>query len=102
MRKSKLKTFIRKFCNAAILGAKEQKNVEKIQSLFDSSERSGSPRGLISLLAKAMTDKAEIAIIYETGVVRLADQQKKKRSKKITKIRRKAPSGFWLALKITI
>jgi len=45
---------------------------EKIKSLFDSRERSGAQRGLISLIAEAMSCQKEIAIIYELGIARIA------------------------------
>lgn len=75
------------------------KDAEKIQSLFDSSERSGSPRGLISLLAKAMTDKAEIAIIYDAGVVRLADSAEKEKIKKDYEDKAKSSLGILVSFK---
>ena len=75
------------------------KDAEKIQSLFDSSERSGSPRGLISLLAKAMTDKAEIAVIYEAGVVRLADSTEKEKIKKDYEDKAKSSLGILVSFK---
>lgn len=54
----------------------------KIASLFDSAEKSGSPYGLISLIAQAMTKKQEVAIIYDSGVVRLATYDEKAKIKK--------------------
>ncbi len=75
------------------------KDAEKIQSLFDSSEKSGSPRGLISLLAKAMTDKAEIAIIYEAGVVRLATSIEKEQIKKDYEDKAKSSLGILISFK---
>ncbi len=83
-------------CYSRTEGAKD---VEKIQSLFDSSERSGSPRGLISLLAKAMTDKAEIAIIYEAGVVRLATSTEKEQIKKDYETSAKSSLGILVSFK---
>lgn len=74
-------------------------DAEKIQSLFDSSEKSGSPRGLISLLAKAMTDKAEIAIIYEAGVVRLATSDEKEQIKKDYEDKAKSSLGILVSFK---
>lgn len=65
-------------CYSRSEGAKDEK---KIASLFDSSESSSSPRGLISMLAKAMTDKKEMAIIYDSGVIREADYQEKQQIK---------------------
>ena len=75
------------------------KDAEKIQSLFDSSEKSGSPRGLISLLAKAMTEKTEIAIIYEAGVVRLADSKEKEQIKKEYEDKAKSSTGILVSFK---
>jgi hypothetical protein len=49
----------------------------KIASLFDSSERSGAQKGLISLLAWAMTNKEEIAIVYDSGVARKATPEER-------------------------
>lgn len=46
-------------------------------SLFDSFEKSSAPSGLISILARAMRAKNQIGIIYENGVVRLADTDEK-------------------------
>ena len=70
---------ILKRCYARSEGAKDEK---KIASLFDSKEKSGSPSGLISLLAKSMTKKQEVAIIYDSGVVRLATYTEKQSIKK--------------------
>ena len=80
--KIKTETLFKKIlhrCYSRSEGATDEK---KISSLFDSTEKSGSPRGLISLLAKAMTDKQEIAIIYDSGVVRLADYKEKEQIRK--------------------
>jgi hypothetical protein len=54
----------------------------KIMSLFDSAEKSNAPRGLISILAKAMTKKEKIGIIYEVGVVRLASHDERQQIEK--------------------
>jgi len=75
------------------------KDAEKIQSLFDSSEKSGSPRGLISLLAKAMADKAEIAVIYGSGVTRLANSAEKEQIKKDYEKTAKSSLGILLSFK---
>jgi len=66
-------------CYSRSEGATDEK---KIASLFDSTERSGAPRGLISLLSKAMMDKQEVAIIYKVGVVRFASHTEKQEIQK--------------------
>jgi hypothetical protein len=44
----------------------------KIASLFDSKESSGASNGLISLIAIAMAQKQEQAIVFNSGIVRIA------------------------------
>jgi hypothetical protein len=56
-------------CYSRSEGAKDE---QKIASLFDSSERSGSPSGLISLVSSGMTKKEQLAIVYDNGIVRKA------------------------------
>lgn len=51
---------------------------DKIASLSDSSEKSNAPKGLISLLACAMTLKEQTALVYEVGIVRKATEEEKK------------------------
>jgi hypothetical protein len=77
--KIKVETLYKKIlhrCYSRSEGAEDQ---DKIASLFDSTERSGAQRGLISLLAMAMTCKHQIGIIYDSGVVRLADYKEKEK-----------------------
>jgi len=73
----KTELLYKKILNRVFSRCEGAKDKEKISSLFDSMERSGAPRGLISLLAHAMTYKQEIAIIYENGVVRKANEKEK-------------------------
>jgi hypothetical protein len=80
--KIKTETLFKKILHRCYSRSEGAQDDKKILSLFDSTEKSGSPRGLISLLAKAMTDKQEIAIIYDSGVVRLADYKEKEQIKK--------------------
>lgn len=58
------------------------KDKDKIASLFDSYEKSGSGNGLISIIAMAMRQKREIAIIYDSGVVRFATFEETQEIKK--------------------
>lgn len=61
-------------CYSRSQGATDE---DKIRSLFDSAERSEAQRGLISLLADAMYYKKEVAIIYDSGVARVASYKEK-------------------------
>jgi co-chaperonin GroES (HSP10) len=77
---------------------------DKIASLFDSSEKSNAPKGLISLVANAMMEKQQMALIYEVGIVRKAttDEQKQieadyKKSAKSTKGVLVNFKDYWLA-----
>jgi hypothetical protein len=54
----------------------------KIASLFDSKEKSGASEGLISLIAIAMAHKQEQAIIFNSGIARIADFKEKEKIKK--------------------
>jgi len=54
----------------------------KIASLFDSKEKSGASNGLISLIAIAMANNQEQAIIFNAGIVRIANYQEKEQIKK--------------------
>jgi hypothetical protein len=80
--KVKIELLYRKILHRCYSRSEGAKDEEKISSLFDSSEKSGSPRGLITLLSKAMAEKKEIAIIYESGVVRLANATERSLIKK--------------------
>jgi|GEM_PF-6161416 hypothetical protein len=78
----KIETLYKKIlhrCYARSAGAKDDK---KIASLFDSKEKSGSPSGLITLLAQSMAKKQEVGIVYDSGVVRLATFTEKQKIKK--------------------
>jgi hypothetical protein len=80
--KIKTETLFKKILHRCYSRSEGAQDDKKISSLFDSTEKSGSPRGLISLLAKAMTDKQEIAIVYDSGIVRLATFEEKEKIKK--------------------
>lgn len=75
------------------------KDAEKVQSLFDSNEKSESPRGLISLLAKAMTEKAEIAVIYKNGIVKVANSEEREQIKKDYANNAKSSLGILVSFK---
>ncbi len=88
-------------CYALSAGAKDE---DKIASLFDSLERSGAQRGLISLLAHAMTYKEQMAIVYDTGVARKATEAEKEAIEKDYKAAAKSSKGilvdfrkYWLS-----
>ena len=53
----------------------------KIASLFDSKEKSGASNGLISLIAISMANKQEQAIVFKSGIARIADFQEKEKIK---------------------
>jgi len=76
--KIKTELLYKKILNRVYSRTEGAKGDDKINSLFDSMERSGAPRGLISLLACAMTNKKEMGIIYRDGVVREANYDEKK------------------------
>jgi len=54
----------------------------KIASLFDLKEKSGANNGLISLIAIAMANNQEQAIVFVSGVARLATLEEKEQIKK--------------------
>lgn len=70
--KVKTATIYKRILEGCYSRTEGQKDDDKIASLFDSFEKSGSCSGLISLLAEAMTKKDEAAIVYDSGVARLA------------------------------
>lgn len=74
----KTETLFKKILHRCYSKSEGAKDDDKISSLFDSAEKSSSPRGLISLVARAMTKKESIAIIYEAGIVRVANTEEKK------------------------
>lgn len=74
----KTKVLFKKILHRCYSRSEGASGEEKIASLFDSNERSGAGRGLISLLAHAMTYKEEIAIIYQDGIVRRVTNDEKR------------------------
>jgi hypothetical protein len=66
-------------CYSRTEGATDEK---KIASLFDSKEKSGASQGLISLIAIAMANKQEWAIIFNSGIARIANSKEKEQIKK--------------------
>lgn len=52
---------------------------DKIQSIFDSSEKSGALTGLISILAEGMEKRKRLILIYDSGIVRKANIQEAKK-----------------------
>lgn len=83
----------KKILNRVYSRSEGAKDDDKINSLFDSMERSGAPRGLISLLAYAMTHKKEMGIIYKAGVVREATFEELKEIVADYKTRAKSSKG---------
>lgn len=51
---------------------------DKKEALWDSAVSSQARRGLITLLARAMTDKAKVYLVYDSGIVRKATEEEKK------------------------
>lgn len=78
----KTETLFKKMLQRCYSRSEGATDKQKIKSLFDSSERSDAAKGLISLLACAMTKKEEMGLIYEKGVVRIATFDEKEEIKK--------------------
>lgn len=97
----KIKTFTlyKKILHRVYSRSEGAKDENKIASLFDSTERSGALRGLISLLAMAMTEKKEIAIVYDNGVARLADPKEQKQIENDYKKNAKSTVGVLVSFK---
>ena len=75
--KIKTELLYKKILHRCYSRSEGQKDEKKIMSLFDSTEKSGALMGLISLLAKAMTDKQQIGIVYASGIVKVASSEEK-------------------------
>lgn len=97
--KVKIFTMYKKILQRTYSRTEGAKDNDKISSLFDSNERSNALRGLISLLAKAMTDKAEITIVYDSGVARIAKEDERKIIEADYKKSAKSDKGVLLSFK---
>ena len=97
----KIKTFTlyKKILHRVYSRSEGAKDADKIASLFDSTERSAALRGLISLLAMAMTEKKEIAIVYDSGVARIAEEKEKQQIEKDYTEKSKSGTGVLVSFK---
>lgn len=73
----KTELLFKKILESAYSRSEGAKDPEKIRSLFDSSEQSNASKGLISHIANSMTYKKKQALIYTTGIVKIADNKEK-------------------------
>lgn len=89
----KTELLFKKILESAYSRSEGAKDEAKIRSLFDSSEQSNASKGLISLVANAMTHKKKEALIYSLGVVKIADMKEKEAIEKDYQDKSKSDSG---------
>lgn len=66
-------------------------------ALPDSCVQNEAPRGLISLLACAMTDMKDLFLVYQEGVVRKADREEERKIRKDYKDKGESETGIYVS-----
>ena len=69
---------------------------EEAQNLWDSAELSNAKYGIISLVADAMTDKKELILVNDAGIVRVADSNEASEIKKDYEEGGKSSKGVYM------
>lgn len=69
---------------------------DKARALFDSVELGGATVGLIGLVARALTDKTELILVNDAGIVRVAEFNEAEEIKKDYAARGRSEKGVYL------
>lgn len=74
---------------------------DQVPLLWDSCMKSSKSEGLLTMLAKAMTDKAELYLVYDkaVNVIRLATQEEKNKIQQDYMTKAESSSGVYITFK---